>query len=268
MVRRNRPDACLIAFDQGTAAHVVAKLSGARIRVGGNLGRIRIRRSVTREVRMPDDERPVTWNWQMARALAGSLGRDAGWPAEPPPPDFRHLIRQGARPRGDRRRVVVHSGTSRPLNRWPGERFASVASALARDFEVVWIMHADTTGPAPAGTTPAVVDSLSALAQWLANADLFLGNNSGPMHLASALGCAGVAVTGPSAIGWDPYWNREGWTVLRHPDLYCAPCEASSIEVTSCANLGSPMACLRYWTEEKVEAACRLRLGQMEGLRP
>jgi ADP-heptose:LPS heptosyltransferase len=198
----------------------------------------------------------------MARALAGSFGRAADWPDEPPAPDFRHLLAGDRRPAGPRRRVVVHAGASREMNRWPARRFASVAASLSRDFEVVWIEHGDTAGRAPAGTAAAPADSLAALAQCLSGADLFLGNNSGPMHLANALGCPGVAVTGPTAAGWDPYWHRDRWIALRHPDLYCAPCERLTWELQGCANQASPMACLAYWTEEKVEAACRLQLGR------
>jgi ADP-heptose:LPS heptosyltransferase len=143
-----------------------------------------------------------------------------------------------------------------------------VAGSLSRDFEVVWISHGDTTGPAPAGTVPTPVGSIGELARWLAGADLFLGNNSGPMHLANALGCPGVAVTGPSAMGWNPYWHRGRWSVLRHPDLYCAPCEKLERELAGCANTESPMACLRYWTPGKVEAACRSLLDRAEGPPP
>jgi len=264
-IRRRRPDACVVPFDQGTAAHVVAKYSGARVRIGANLEHVRIAGSLTEEVPMPEDGRPVTWNWRIARALARSLGRDKGWPEGPPPPDLRHLLSAAAGSNGGRKRVVVHSGASRTINQWPAESFASVATSLSRDFEVVWIAHGGTTGPAPEGTTSAPVGSLGEFSGWLAGADLFLGNNSGPMHLANALGCPGVAVTGPSAIGWDPYWNRDRWTVLRHPDLYCAPCERLNKVLASCVNLGSPMACFSYWTTEKVEAACRLRLARPVG---
>lgn len=259
-IRRRRPDACLISFDQGTAAHLVAKLSGARVRIGGNLEHVRVNGSLTEEVAMPGDRRPATWHWMMARALAQSFGRGARWPDDPPAPDLSHLGTRDAPPPGDRRRVVVHAGASKHLNQWSPEGFAAVATSLSRDFEVVWILHGDSTGPAPEGTTPAQVTTLGEFSDWVAGADLFLGNNSGPMHLANALGRPGVAVTGPTAMGWDPYWHREQWTVLRHPDLYCAPCEKPNKELTACVNIESPMACLKYWTKEKVEAACRSRL--------
>ena len=259
-VRRRRPGACLVAFDQGNVAHAAARLSGAAVRIGGNLARIRVRHSLTGDVPMPEDGRPATWNWAMARALARAFGGGADWPDLPPPPDLGHLVPAGRRPGGERRRVVVHAGASRELNRWPQPGFAAVASALARDFEVLWIEHGAATGRAPAGATAAPVTSLAGLAERLAGADLFLGNNSGPMHLANALGCPGVAVTGPTAAGWDPYWGRERWTALRHPRLSCAPCETLTLGVSACANRESPMACMAYWTAPRVEAACRLQL--------
>jgi ADP-heptose:LPS heptosyltransferase len=267
-VRRRRPGACLVSFDQSNAAHAASRFSGAGVRIGGNLARIRIARSLTREVALPEDERPVTWNWSMARALAQSFGRGADWPDKPPAPDLRHLLAHGGRAAGPRRRVVVHAGASRGMNQWPTERFAQVASSLARDFDVVWISHGASTGSAPSGVAAAPAGSLADLAGWLAGAGLFLGNNSGPMHLANALGCPGVAVTGPTAAGWDPYWHRDRWTALRHPDLYCAPCERLTAGQTGCTNAESPMACLNYWTAERVEAACRQRLGLAEGAAP
>jgi ADP-heptose:LPS heptosyltransferase len=261
-IRRIRPDACLVAFDQSNVAHLVAKFSGAKIRIGGNLGRIRVEGSLTEEVPIPADARPVTWNWQMAKALARSFNREAGWPEEPPPPDLSHLLPREPRPAGPRKRVVVHPGAGGRLNQWPVERFASVATSLSRDHEVIWISHGPAGRPPPAGTSGVPVTTKAELAEWLAGADLFLGNNSGPMHFANALGCPGVAVTGASAMGWDPYWNRDRWDALRHPNLYCAPCEDPRRSQPSCVNTENPMACMKYWTPESVEAACRRRLEQ------
>jgi ADP-heptose:LPS heptosyltransferase len=185
---------------------------------------------------------------------------DAHWPDDPPAPDFAHLLSQSVKTGSGRKRVVVHAGANKIFKQWPRDRFESVAVALSRDFEVVWIDHGSTTGPAPKGTIPALVSTLGELATRLAGANLFLGNNSGPMHMANALGCPGVVVTGPSAFGWDPYWHPERWTVLRHPNLYCAPCEKANKDLGICTNTASPMACMDYWTDERVEAVCRLQL--------
>ena len=166
-VRREHPDACLVAFDQGSAAHLVAKLSGAAVRIGGNLDCIRVRRSLTREVPIPADGRPVSWNWAMAGALEAASGDKGRWPAAPPAPDLRHLLPNGPRSRGKRRRVVVHAGASKALNQWPVGQFAKVSSLLARDLEVVWIAHGGTRGCAPPGVHEEAVDSLASLAGWI-----------------------------------------------------------------------------------------------------
>jgi ADP-heptose:LPS heptosyltransferase len=259
-IRRRAPDACLVAFDQGSTAHLVAKMSGAGVRIGGNNAHLRVSDSLTEEVPLPSDQRPVTWNWKMGRSLVHALGGTAPWPEKPPPPDLHHLYRGEPRGFGSSKRVVIHAGASKYLNQWSPENFGAVATALSKDYQVIWISHGGTTGKPPRGTIAIPVCSIGELSEWLAGADLFLGNNSGPMHLANAIGCHGVVVTGPSAAGWDPYWNKERWTVLRHPGLLCAPCELPDRELAGCVNSESPMACLKYFTPRMVEAACRARL--------
>lgn len=260
--RLQRPDACLLPYDQATATHLVAKFTGARVRIGGNLSHIRVRGSLTEEIRIPSDGRLATWNWEMGRALATALGRGADWPDRAPPPDLRHLIDSPAASRTDRPRVVVHAGSSRPLNRWPEEKFAAVASALAADADVVWIKRPEVPGEAPPGTRAIEPSTLRELATALGGARLFVGNNSGPMHLANAIGTSGVIVVGPSAFGWDPYWHRERWRLLRPRGLECAPCEVPNEETLACANTAFPMACFAAWSVDAVVAQCRELLAQ------
>ncbi len=256
-VRARRPDLCFVSFDQGNAAHLIAKYSGARVRIGARLPHVRIRGSITQDVRLPADQRVPTWHWEMGRAVTRAAGaNEADWPAMPPPPDLRHML-HGVE-KSARLRVVIHAGSNQPVTRWPLDRFAAVAGRLARDHEVIWIERPET---AEAALSPDVrrssPTSLGDLGSLLASADLFLGNNSGPMHLANALGCFGVAVTGPSAFAWDPYWYRERWRVLRHPNLPCAPCEWAENFVHDCALTTDRLACLRYWSVDAVEQHCR-----------
>lgn len=260
-IRSRRPDACLISFDQANIPHLLARHSGARVRVGGNLVNIRLRDTLTHDVPMPASGRVADWNWEMARTLARVAG-GVELPATPPPPDLSHLVSVPPQPRS-RPRVVIHAGSSREFTRWPTERFAAVAAGLARDHDVVWVDRPETSAVIPPpGVTCIAPESLRAFVTLLAGADFYLGNNSGPMHLANTLGLRGVVVTGSSARGWDPYWYRDRWTVLRHPALACQPCELPNKVTSVCANTAEPFACLRYWTAEAVEQVCRETLAR------
>jgi heptosyltransferase-2 len=260
-IRFRRPDACLLGFDQANVPHLLARHSGAAIRVGGNLEHIRLQHTLTHDVPMPASGLVADWNWELARTLARAAG-GAELAATPPPPDLSHLLLplsgSTAHPG-----IVIHAGASREFTRWPMAHFATVATRLATDHDVVWVDRPETAGAIlPANVRRIAPESLRAFTTLLAGADLFLCNNSGPMHVANALGRPGVVVTGASATGWDPYWYRDRWTVLRHPSLPCQPCERPSKVTSACANTADPFACLSYWSVAAVEAACRETLAR------
>lgn len=261
-VRIRRPAACLVSFDQGNAAHLIARHSGASLRVGARIGHVRIANSLTHDVPLPPNARVADWHWAMARTLVSILRPDADWPAAPPPPDLTHLVRPRTKP-NSRQTVLIHAGSNQEFTRWPLERFADLAAGLARDLEVVWIDRPETAAvklpPSVQRVTPT---DLGAFTTLLAAADLFVGNNSGPMHLANALGLSGVVLSGPTVQGWDPYWHRDRWTVLRHSALPCVPCEWSDRYrlIRDCHLATDRLACLKHWTVDAVEAACRARL--------
>lgn len=109
-----------------------------------------------------------------------------------------------ALPTTDAPLVAVHPGASDPRRRWPAESFAAVAEQLAEcGAQVVVVGHGEEDAGAAAqiaacGNRP-VVDlvnrlSLPALAGVLGRARLVLGNDSGPRHLAAAVGAATVGV--------------------------------------------------------------------------
>lgn len=254
-----KADACLVSYDQGNFAHLIARWLGGRIRVGANLHYVRIRDSITHEVPPPDDWNVVRWNWAMGRELARALDPAVPWPDTAPPPDLSHL--REAPPALAGGPVVIHAGSKMAMRQWPRERFRELAGRLVRDHPVIWVDRPDTQitdlPPGVRTTSPA---NLRELAQLVAGARLYVGNNSGPMHLASAFGTPGVIISGPTGFGWDPAWYRERWTVLRHPNLACLPCESPATGVDRCANIAQPLACLHHWSVDQVERACRDRL--------
>lgn len=129
----------------------------------------------------------------------------------------------------DQRRVAVAVGAAHPTKRWPQERFAELVEALhARGYQVSVV-----GGPgeeelvrSAAGLTGAAWDAqrpLSQLAQHLASCAVLVGNDSGLLHLAEAVGTPVVALFGPTVRAWGYFPWRERSRVLDH-ELPCRPC--------------------------------------------
>lgn len=105
--------------------------------------------------------------------------------------------------------VVIHPGATDPRRRWPAAAFAATAADLARDgADVVVVGDASDealanevvqrcgwTGTGP-GTVASAAGQLSfdALIELFCRSTVVLGNDSGPRHLAQAVGAATVGV--------------------------------------------------------------------------
>ena len=122
--------------------------------------------------------------------------------------------------------IFLHPGGHYKSQRWPAARFARAAAAVRRDFGCKVIASA---GPAEAselgvlqasGAVDAVFPGLGImdLAALIGLCGVFAGNNSGPLHLACALGVATVSTMGPTdAARWRPLGVR--CTVLKASDF-------------------------------------------------
>lgn len=105
-------------------------------------------------------------------------------------------------PRG-RPYVVLHPGATDPRRRWPAERFAQVADALAAMGLRVVITGSEGETPVArrvidAMRSPAVNlvgrTTLQALTGLMARAEVVVSNDSGPLHLAFAVGARTVGI--------------------------------------------------------------------------
>jgi heptosyltransferase III len=114
--------------------------------------------------------------------------------------------------------AVLHSMASAPDKTWPAERFLAVAEHLERQLGLEPVFIA---GP---GESLAPFDryaclagaSLEDLKSLLAGAALFIGNDSGPAHMAAAFGLPVVVLFGNSDREvWSP-WQTES-VVLANP---------------------------------------------------
>lgn len=125
--------------------------------------------------------------------------------------------------------VGVFPGSNAASRRWDADRFAAVADRLARDGARVHVFGA----PAEAEVTRSVAGtraidfggrtSLPVLASALAECDILLTNDSGPMHLAAAVGTRTLVVSGP-ADTQETAPGGTGHVYLQRLDLPCVPC--------------------------------------------
>jgi ADP-heptose:LPS heptosyltransferase len=137
------------------------------------------------------------------------------------------------RPVPGRRLVGIHVSGGRSIKQWPPERFAAVAARLADSRGAAIVATgapADRTLVSELQTALAprpVIDASSAdgllvSAAVLARLDVLVTGDTGPMHLAAAVGTPVVAVFGPS----DParYATRGPFDRVVRIDLPCSPC--------------------------------------------
>ena len=102
--------------------------------------------------------------------------------------------------------AVIHPFAARPDKTWPAERFIEVARSLPID---PVILAGPTDDLTPFKNFETARTSLSQTKSLIAGASLFIGNDSGPAHIAAAFGVPVVVLFGPSdPVTWAP-WQTE-----------------------------------------------------------
>lgn len=172
--------------------------------------------------------------------------------------------------------ACIHPGAKWGARRWPAERFAQVADRLVEEFGLrpVVIGTEQPLGKAVAAAmraAGALIDltgstSLGALIAVVRRSQVFIGNDSGPSHVAEALGIPSVVIYGVNhPLVWGPSvraWHRivADWT---------APCRW--FRPDGCSD-DSSVPCLQAVTAEHVLAEvrsllqARLRIRCLRGL--
>lgn len=140
----------------------------------------------------------ATWPGHVADYYLHTLGL--------PPIEAFRLTLPNPRPGLD---VVIAPGSGSPGKNWPLPNFLELATALeAADCEVTWLLGpAEESLRLPPSARTLQCPPLVSLAEQLAAARLFVGNDSGPTHLAALCACPTVAVFGPKGL---PQWRPLG----------------------------------------------------------
>ncbi|MEY4814446.1 MAG: hypothetical protein RLZZ162_1519 [Verrucomicrobiota bacterium] len=164
--------------------------------------------------------------------------------------------------------ILIHPGSRSAFRVWPAERFAAVADRLQDELGAQVFLVA---GPAEqalvqeirrhAETHLVALDRALTVGQFaalLAQFDLFLCHDSGPMHVAAAVGTPIVALfSSQNATIWRPLGERH--TVLQ-TSLPCACFTAGQLPSPCTPGDSYKSYCVRQLTTEQVFAATRAAL--------
>lgn len=210
-------------------------VSGAPTRIGFSNGREGSPWFYTHRVSVPTTEMHAVDRYLLVAAALGAAPKDK--------PAFRFMLR-------DQDRSIVQDifqrhgvSVEKPwlamnisarwlTKRWPLESFAAVAEQLGeKGMGPIVVIGSEQERPAVAEfqrrTTTPIIDlsgavPLGCLPALLARAAVMITNDSGPMHIAAAVGTPVVALFGPtSPVRTGPYGSMHA--VFTH-DVPCRPC--------------------------------------------
>jgi ADP-heptose:LPS heptosyltransferase len=198
MLRERRFDLVLQLHGGGRYSNGFVRRLGAALTVG-----FRSPEAPALDLCVPylDDHHPVALQLLECTALVGADSAPLS-----PRLDLRASDEQEAQavlPSDGRPLVVLQPGASHPHKRWPVERFAAVGDVLAARGATVAVNGTAGEAELTAAVTGAMRQpardlagrlTLGGLAALLSRASLMVTNDTGPMHLARALGTPTVAI--------------------------------------------------------------------------
>lgn len=160
--------------------------------------------------------------------------------------------------------IGIHPGAHFPSQRWHIEKFANAISEIkGRNMGDVIIFGGsgdkgvieEITGALKTDTPLVILDQpIKRLAAFIKLCDIFICNNSGPLHLAAAMGISTVSTMGPTDYDlWHPLGDRN---IVITEELPCSPCNKAECREHDCMNL---------ITVEKVMDAVVRQLRQING---
>jgi len=225
--------AIVLRFDFWWGA-MLASMAGIPARIGYATPDVRL--FVTQAIPYSPHRHEVEQNWRLVQAaLAEPLADGPGtlrYVVSPGDASWAKQIIHGPS-------IAIHPGAGAPVKLWPGERWIAVANTLGERYGAT-IVLTGSDREKPLATTiasglrvPCVntagSTTVGQLAALFALCELVLGPDSGPLHLAVAVGTPTVHLFGPvDPARFGPWGNPDHHAVVqaRYPDRPChkRPC--------------------------------------------
>ncbi len=231
-IRRAKVDVLLVPHRSFRSA-LIAWLSGVKVRIGfsNSEGRFFYTKTVPFSWMIHDAER----NLYLLQGIVQDnfkveLNLDNG------NTDAEETIKKLLKDSGaeDKILVGVHPSSVWPTKCWPAENYAKLITRMEKELGLISVLIG---GPKDLEVSEQVArlseghpinlatkTSLTELMALMKHLKLFITNDSGPMHIATAFGVHTLAIFGPTTkeLGFFPY--GEGHRVIEVKNLPCRPC--------------------------------------------
>jgi ADP-heptose:LPS heptosyltransferase len=243
--------ASISAHDECTTTALLAKLAGIPTRIGF-FSTAKGSRFYTHRLRFDPNLHVIENRYRTLKVLSEELALTVS-----PPPLKRVTIRYTEKERnkisrllenlGYEKVVAIHPFAKRRYQEWGVDKFVQLAHEIVSSESACACLILSNGNQIPATAHPRVKvvekTSLLELAALLQKVDVFVGNNSGPMHIAAAQGTKTIWISGPSA----PYWRafaKDVYLRMISAGVSCAPCDKPHRKRDNCTNVASPMICM------------------------
>jgi len=239
MLRRQRFDVAIVARSDHWWGAMLAAMAGIPHRVGFDLPECIP--FLTEVQEQPAGAHAAELSLLLARRVCELA--DVYPPPHDPRPMFRLSDAERAQARAaiaavdvgnDGPLVVLHPGAGTELKLWSAERWANVLDVVrdrwkartlivsaSSDALLVASIRAHASADHPSLTTDQGLGYLAAL---LEQADVVIGSDNGPLHLATAVGSNTVRIYGPTDPALFGPWPLSNGQVVLMPVVPCSPC--------------------------------------------
>ncbi|BDI30359.1 ADP-heptose--LPS heptosyltransferase [Capsulimonas corticalis] len=246
-----------VGYSDDVAPHKSARKSGFNLLLTQRLDDASLKHEVERDL-------------ALLSAVGGEIHENTMeiWTTDEDRDQARQILERGGRALGQILIGIGPSGGSSWLKQWPVERFIEVCRRLREQYHAAFVI---VGGPGDAAIAQAIDDALGSTAidtigattlrqtaALLEQCDLYIGNDSGPMHLAAACGVPVVALFGSSCPHRFHPWGSEHKTLWR--ELLCSPCAARNHSDKCHVCIYEKPKCMDMISVEEVLAAADTRL--------
>ena len=244
--------------------YLLLKFIGPKKTVGRNTDGKGSFYNIKIEDRLDTKRNDVEYKLDLVRALGGDVKdkRLEVWFDDSDAKRINELLNQNSVLNSDLL-IGINPGAYRPTRRWNWRNFAEVAEILAKRYrakiiitgakEEGWLAKAIISKlPAPAIDTTGKL-SLTQLVALIKRCNLYITNNTGPMHIANALHIPSIVIAGPGPTKFNPY--QKGSCIILWKDVKCFPCFKFSCK---------KMECLKTITADEVISSAEVLLKNYE----